>query len=104
MTELDLKETKIISKARLSRLIIDFENRRVDIEYRILAINDTGGISEFKRNTITLQDMEAMIDTDTGEEIAPASYEYTEFMSALKRGVDPKTLLIQVMRKKGVIR
>jgi len=104
MTELDLKETKVISKARLSRLIIDFENRRVDIEYRILAINNTGGISEIRRNVITLQDVEAMIDPDTGEETFPASDEYTEFMSALKRGVDPKTLLIQVMRKKGVIK
>ncbi|MCD6194275.1 MAG: hypothetical protein J7L26_12560 [Candidatus Aminicenantes bacterium] len=104
MTELDLKETKIISKARLSRLIIDFENRRVDIEYRILAINETGGISEIRRNAITLQDMEAIIDPDTDEETSPVSYEYTEFMSALKRGVDLKTLLIQVMRKKGVIK
>ena len=104
MTELELKETKIISKARLSRLIIDFENREVNIEYRILAVSNTSGVSEVRKNIITLQDPEIEIDPDTGEKIAPASYEYTEFMSALKRGVDPKTLLIQVMRKKGVIK
>jgi len=103
MTELDLNETKTISKAKLSRLIIDFEGKTVDIEYKVLIMDETGK-KEIGVDKIFLQDKEAVIDPDAGEEIAPASYEYTEFMSALKRGVDPKTLLIQVMRKKGVIK
>jgi len=103
MTELDLNETKTISKAKLSRLIIDFEGKTVDIEYRILIVDETGK-REIGVDKVFLQNKEVEIDPDTGKEIAPASCEYTEFMSALKRGVDPKTLLIQVMRKKGVIR
>jgi len=103
MTELDLNEIKTISKAKLSRLIIDFEGKTVDIEYKVLIVNETGK-REIGMDKVFLQDREAEIDPDTGKEIAPASHEYTEFMSALKRGVDPKTLLIQVMRKKGVIK
>ena len=103
MTELDLNEIKTISKAKLSRLIIDFEGKTVDIEYKVLIMDETGK-REIGVDKVFLQDREAEIDPDTGKEIAPASYEYTEFMSALKRGVDPKTLLIQVMRKKGVIK
>jgi len=103
MTELDLNEIKTISKAKLSKLIIDFEGKTVDIEYKVLIVDETGK-REIGVDKIFLQDKEAEIDPDTGKETSPASYEYTEFMSALKRGVDPKTLLIQVMRKKGVIR
>jgi len=103
VTELDLNETKTISKAKLSKLIIDFEGKTVDIEYKILIMDETGK-RELGVDKVFLQDREAEIDPDTGKETSPASYEYTEFMSALKRGVDPKTLLIQVLRKKGVIK